>query len=131
MDAYFEIIIPEFGEVLDENWEAEEERVRQHYLKRLSTYPRGHIDAKVETRNIGRGADWIVVVISLASAVATGFVAIPKAHKLIRESVEEWQRIFNELKALFGWLAPRRALYPDNFLFLTAFVIFGRNKGGE
>lgn len=120
MDSAFEILILEFGEIPDEEWAAAEEQVITHYSQRLQDYSNGPVSASVETRNIGKGADWIVVAITFASTFAAGFFAIPKAHKLVRESVEEWGHIFSELKSIFDWLTPKKILFPDNYLFLLA-----------
>jgi len=114
MQSNFEILIPEFGE-------RDDARVQQDvvagYRERLRSYPDGVIRGTVATRNIGKGADWIVVAVSIAGL----FFTIPKAHKLVRESWEEWQRIYQEIKVVLSWLVPHKpAYYPDGYLFLIA-----------
>ena len=133
MTSNLELFVVAFGEMNSDTREQEEHEAIQFYRQRLAEYPRGRIGAVVSTRNLGRGADWIVVAISIASTAATGFIAIPKAHKLIRESVEEWARILNELKALFSWVVgDKPALYPDAHLFLLAlFHLDQRNNASE
>jgi hypothetical protein len=68
-------------------------------------------------RNIGKGADWSVIVLAITGI----FLAIPEAHKKVRESYEEWQLIFKELKSFYSRIIPKKiALYPDQYLFLIA-----------
>jgi hypothetical protein len=114
MQSNLEILIPQFGETDDA---AVQQRAVADYRERLRSYPGGEIKGTVATRNIGKGADWIVVAISFAGL----FFTIPKAHKVVRESWEEWQRIYKEIKAIFSWLVPHQpAYYPDGYLFLVA-----------
>lgn len=120
MQEQLELIIVPFGEVPDDEWDARIAEAEESYRRRLNEYPGGPVQASISARNIGRGADWFVLVVSFSSAIAGGFFAIPKAHKLVRESIEEWGRIFDELKNIFKRLAPPKALYPDAYLFLIA-----------
>lgn len=120
MQGQLELIIVPFGEVPDDEWDERIADAEESYRTRLNEYPRGPVPASISPRNIGRGADWIVLVVSFGSAIAGGFFAIPKAHKLVRESIEEWGRIFDELTSIFNRLDPPKALYPDAYLFLIA-----------
>lgn len=112
------LIIIAFGELSDEDWKeevaAEETRVR----KRIASYEGGPpLEAEVAATNIGRGADWMVLAVSFGVAA----IAIPEVHKKVRESIEEWIRIYRELHAFFSWIVEgRNALYPDEYLFLKA-----------
>lgn len=112
-----EILVSEFGEIDDSEWPRVKNEAIDHYSKLLHTYPAGPIDGSVTIRNIGKGADWPVVVLIFGGL----FFIIPEAHKRVRESLEEWQRIFKEFKSISLWLASKkRALYPDQYLFLVA-----------
>lgn len=116
-----ELLILALSEIPDHAWSRELAAAKRFFQERLTSYPQGALIGNVSTRNIGRGADWTVIAVSITSAVATAFFAIPKAHKLVRESIEEWRRIYRELRAIYEWVcAERSALYPDAYLFLLA-----------
>jgi hypothetical protein len=99
MSQSLDILVPEFGELDDAEWPRAERDAIAHYSRRLRTYPGGPIDGSVMTRNIGKGADWSVVAIVVGGGL---FFAIPEAHKKIRETLEEWRRIFKELTSFFS-----------------------------
>ncbi|WP_417551522.1 hypothetical protein [Marinomonas fungiae] len=116
-----EILINPFGEPSDD-WE-EQQRNKQSLLRRLEENPDGNIPAEVGVKNIGRGADWHVVSITILSTATGLFFAIPAAHKKVRESLEEWRRIYNEFSRLLSWLAINSPIYyPDHYLFLVALL---------
>lgn len=116
-----ELLVGAFGEIADDAWARETESALRHFRDRLERYPRGPIKGEITVKNIGRGADWTVVAIAIASAAGTAFFAVPKAHKLIRDSLAEWGRIIKEAKSVYAWIVgERKALYPDSYLFLLA-----------
>lgn len=105
---------------------------RKDLLITDTSHPQGALTGDVSIRNMGRGADWIVVAVSITSAVASALVAIPKAHKFVRETVEEWKRIYRELRATYEWICvDRPALYPDAYLFLVALTQIEEIVNGE
>lgn len=117
MSLSLEILVSEFGEVDDSEWPRVQSEAIGQYSQLLQNYPAGPIDGSVAIRNIGRGADWAVVVLVIGGL----FFTIPEAHKRVRESLEEWRRIFKELKSVSSWLfSSKHALYPDHYLFLVA-----------
>ena len=117
MSQSLEIFVPEFGEIDASEWPRVEREALSRYSRLLRAYPAGPINGSVTTRNVGKGANWSVIVLILSGL----FFTIPEAHKRVRESLEEWRRIFKELKPLFSWLlGTKRALYPDQYLFLVA-----------
>lgn len=116
-----ELLILAFGEIPDSAWHRELATAKSFFEERLVKCPQGALVGDVSIRNIGRGADWTVIAVSITSTVAAALVAIPKAHKFVRENVEEWKRIYRELRAIYDWMcADRPALYPDAYLFLVA-----------
>ncbi len=120
MKDQLEFIVIPFGEVPDDELDARIADARNSYLARLDEFPGGPIEASVFPRNIGQDGDWTVLVVSFGSAIAGGFFAIPKAHMLVRESIEEWGRVFEELTSIVSHLDPPKTLYPDVYLFLMA-----------
>ena len=117
MSQQLELLVSEFGEVDDSEWPRVEREAIGHYSQLLRSYPAGPIDGSVTIRNIGRGADLSVVVLVVGGL----FFTIPEAHKRVRESLEEWRRIFKEFKSVSSWLiGKKRALYPEQYLFLVA-----------
>lgn len=113
-----EILFNHLGEANDEEFEL---KVIENTVRKLKKYPGGYIPSNVKIKDIGAGADWRVVSIEIV-ATATGlFFAIPALHKKIRESCEEWQRIYNGLNKVLAWLAFSSPVYfPDEYLFLIA-----------
>lgn len=112
------LVIMAFGELSDEDWK-EAVAVEEEYLReRIASYDGGPpLDVEVTATNIGRGADWMVLAVSFGLAA----IAIPQAHKKVRESIEEWIRIYRELHDFFSWIVEGRiALYPDEYLYLKA-----------
>jgi hypothetical protein len=117
-----EILVNSFGELKDD-FEQEEKAAIRAVLDKLESYPDGHIPAEVGVKNIGRGADYYVVSISILSAASVLFFAIPTAHKKVRESLEEWKRIYNEFSRLISWFAFSSPIYyPEHYLFLVALL---------
>ncbi|WP_223619032.1 hypothetical protein [Lysobacter sp. ESA13C] len=119
MSQYLEILVAEFGEIDDSAWSEAERIAIDNYLQLLQTYPSRPIEGSVTIRNIGRGADWSVIALAIGGL----FLAIPEAHKRLRESLEEWRRIFKEFQSISSWLGlvgKKSVLYPDQYLFLIA-----------
>lgn len=111
-----DFLVSEFGE---EDGETEFQRAVIRYHDRLQKYPDREVEGTVSVENIGPGADWYLISVSIASL----FFGIPKVHKLVRESLQEWRRIYDETRSLLSWLASDRTIYyPDGHLFLIAVV---------
>ncbi len=112
-----ETLILEFGEIDDSAVSKVELATVLHYSNLIQTYTNQSVNSSVSIRNIGKGADWSVIVLTITSI----FFIIPEAQKKIRESVEEWQSIFKELKSIYSWIVKKKtALYPNQYLFLIA-----------
>jgi len=117
-----EILINPFGEPGDD-WEEKERKEIRALLRKLEDNPGGYVPAEVGIKNIGRGADWHVLSLTILSTATGLFFAIPAVHKKVRESLEEWRRIYNEFSRLFNWLAfSSPVFYPDDYLFLVALL---------
>lgn len=117
MSQKTELFILAIGTPADDEWESAESEALSLYRQRLESYPGAPIHGSVSLRNLGKGADWYVIAVTVGGA----FFAIPELHKRIRESLEEYRLIWNNLKGLFSWLVrDKRALYPDQYLFLAA-----------
>lgn len=123
-----EILVLEFGEIEDSAVSKVELDAISKYSNLIQNHPSGSIDSSVSVRNIGKGADWSVIILTITGI----FFAIPEAHKKVRESFEEWQRIFKELKSFFSWLIPKKiALYPNQYLFLIALNLVAAQTNPE
>jgi len=112
------LVILAFGELSDENWKEAVAAEEEHLRERVASYKgRPPLNAEVAAINIGRGADWIVLAVSFGVAA----IAIPEAHKKVRENIEEWIRIYRELHSFYSWIVKgRKSFYPDGYLFLKA-----------
>ena len=116
MSRQLEIAVLEFGEVNDSDRPRVEKEVLCHYMRLLDNYPAGPIAGSVEIRNIGKGADWPIVILAIGGL----FFTIPEATRKVRDSLEEWRRIFKEFQEVMSWiLGKKRAIYPDQYLFLV------------
>lgn len=112
-----ETLVIEFGEIKDTAVSRVESEAVSKYSNLIQNYSTGIVYGSVSLRNIGKGTDWSVIVLTITGI----FLAIPEAHKKVRESYEEWQHIFKELKSFYSWLIPKKvALYPNQYLFLIA-----------
>lgn len=110
-----ETLVLEFGEIEDSSVSTVELAAISNYSNLIQNYSQSTLDGLVSVRNIGKGAEWSVIVLTITGI----FFAIPEAHKKVRESFEEWQHIFKELKSLYTCLIHNKvALYPNQYLFL-------------
>jgi hypothetical protein len=115
-----EIIINPFGDPSQHKVEREKEEV-DSLLEKFECYSGGYVPVEVGTRDIGKGADWLVVSVTILSSATSLFFAIPAVHKKVRETLEEWNRIFKEFKRLLDWLSIEKpVMLPDEYLFLEA-----------
>jgi hypothetical protein len=116
--AHVETVVVALGDPSDEAWEQKLRDAERESKRRVSSFRSGIIsDIDVSVRDIGRGADWTVLVLSFVIAAW----ATPEIHRKVRENIEEWCRIYQELHRFFTWIARgKRVLYPDQYLFLKA-----------
>ena len=125
---YIETLVLEFGEIEDCSVVKIETAAITKYSNLINVHLRGSVQGIVSVRNIGKGADWSVIVLAIIGV----YFAIPEAHKKIRESFEEWQHIFKELKSLYSLLIPKKtALYPNQYLFLIALNLVATKTNPE
>ncbi len=116
-DLKHEVLILAFGELSDDEWESAVEREERQLQSALNDDKNRWVGGTAKAVDIGRGADWLV----LGMYFVLAGLAIPEAHKKVRENLEEWRRIYSELHQLFSRIVgKRRALYPDAYLFLVA-----------
>ncbi|MCZ6862918.1 MAG: hypothetical protein O7I42_22075 [Alphaproteobacteria bacterium] len=103
------------------DWHEQSESLIASFEERIAEYKPRTIRGTVSETNIGRGADAPAILISLIEIGSLAFFAIPAAHKLIREACSEWKLIYNELKAVVGWLSRGRpVVLPEEYLYLVA-----------
>ena len=120
-----EVLINSFGDPSDENYEQKKLFDIKLTQDRFNKYSAQSIPAKIEVKNIGKGADWEVISISIPAVATALFFTIPATHKKIRESIEEWHRISNEFKRLVKWMSfTSPVYYSDHFLFLSSLASF-------
>jgi hypothetical protein len=119
-----QILINSFGEP-NGNYEQRKCDEIKLIKDRFNKYSTANIAADIDVKNIGKGADWEVISISIPAIATALFFTIPAVHKKIRESIEEWQRISNEFKLLVKWMSfTSPVYYSEHFLFLTALASF-------
>lgn len=81
-----------------------------------------NIDYSLNECNFGGGADFPTMVIELASVAGVAFIAIPEAHKKVREALEEWKLINENTKKLINWVSGKSNVVsqPIEVLFIAA-----------
>jgi len=117
---FMEIVINPFGDPSQHRVEREKEEI-DGLRRKIESYPGGHIPAEIRTKDIGRGADWLVVSVTILSGATGLFFAIPATHKKVRETLEEWRLIFNEFSRFLDWLSIKDpVMLPVQYLLLVA-----------
>ena len=118
----YDLIVPAGIDPGDPDYETRFEAERQRLEDILSREQNISRDSTVHVENIGRGADWDVIFVTIVSLAIT----IPEVHKKIREYAEEYNQIWGNIKSVFQRLTEgRHALYPDEYLFLVAIEHLG------
>jgi hypothetical protein len=116
-NSVFEIVVLVSGDPSEDGHESTIESERLRLAGLLDAESSIGKFSSVDKVNLGRGADWIVLMISFAFAA----IEIPEAHKRVREGIEEWMRIWSELNAIAERLSVNRTVFfPDVLLYGTA-----------
>ena len=104
------------------DWPEQTPLIEAGLRARLSKWHAGSVEYQIRRTNHGLGADWPTITLALLSVAGTLFFAIPAAHKKVRESLEEWKKIKENLERLLAWVSPSEevASYPVELLFLDA-----------
>lgn len=97
-----DIIYSPFGEIDDGDYKHVVDAKIKLYESRLESFEGGPIEYRVRETNHGRGADLVTVTVSLISLAGTAFFAIPALHKKVRETIEEWKKIREEINSLIS-----------------------------
>ena len=79
-------------------------------------------DYTIQEEVFGAGADWPTIVINVATVAGLGLIALPEAHKRVREALEEWKIIGNNFRKLINYIAGKESVVskPIEILFITA-----------
>ena len=95
--------------------------IENQIMGMLNEYPE-NIDYSLNVCNFGGGADFPAVAIELVSMAGVAFIAIPAAHKKVRETLEEWKLISENTKKLIDWVSGNSSVLsqPIEILFITA-----------
>lgn len=80
------------------------------------------VDYSIQETNFGVGADWPTIVLNVATIAGVGFIALPEAHKRVREALEEWQLVGANVKKLIEWIGGNELIVaqPIELIFITA-----------
>lgn len=124
MQKHYEVLIHAYGEIADDIFDEIIKDTETQLSNKISECQSPIDGVKISTKNIGKGADWLVLAMYFVAAA----IVIPEAHKKIREGIEEWQRIYSELHSFFTRvIGSKSAFFPDEYLFLVAvFHLSGR-----
>src|SRR5687768_10168973 len=69
----------------------------------LSNWSEGPVDFEIRETAYPVGIDWPTVTIEITK-YGGALLAIPAAHRLIREAIEEWRLIWRNTKRLIAWV---------------------------
>lgn len=126
-----DIIYSPFGELPDDEWKSAVAAKIAEYKSKLTTYSGPAIEYRVRETNHGRGADLTTITVSLISLGGVAFFGIPAAHKKVREAIEEWGKIKNEIGALVNWITRDKPSLPIEILFLEAVTDLAKSENVE
>jgi len=85
------------------DWHEQTPIIIQRIDELLSGYEEA-LEYTVRDDNLGVGADWPVIIVTVGSIAGAAFFLIPEAHKRVREALEEWKLIGENIKKLIGKL---------------------------
>jgi hypothetical protein len=120
MSRSMDIIYSPFGELPDDEWKSAVTGKISEYKSKLATYSGPAVEYRVRETNHGRGVDLVTITVSLISLGGVAFFGIPAAHKKVREAIEEWGKIKDEIEALVNWITRDKPSLPIEILFLEA-----------
>lgn len=126
-----DIIYRPFGELSDDEWKSAIAEKIAEYNSRLSAYSGPSIEYRVRETNHGKGADLVTITVSLISLGGIAFFGIPAAHKKVREAIEEWRKIRDEISALVNWISNDKPSLPIELLFLEAVVDLSKSENSK
>ncbi|MDP2816837.1 MAG: hypothetical protein Q8O29_00900 [Polaromonas sp.] len=126
-----DIIYSPFGELPDDEWKSAVAGKIAEYKSRLATYSGPAVEHRVRETNHGRGADLVTITVSLISLGGVVFFGIPAAHKKVREAIEEWGKIKDEIGALANWITRDKPSLPIEILFLEAITDLAKSENVE
>ena len=112
-----EFVVMVRGDPGDEDYEDKFDSEKNALLRALSVEGNVGKESDVRIGNLGHGADWSVLIMTIGSVL----LLIPETHKRVREGIEEWMRIWEELRALLHRVTgDRPTFYPDEYLYGVA-----------
>jgi len=105
------------------DWDEQTPEIEQRISALLREYEE-YLEFSLEQRNLGKGADWPTVAVTIAGIAGTAFFVIPEVHKKIREAIEEWKIIGKNVKKLIQYISAheRVVVYPVELLLIESIV---------
>ncbi|MDA2933460.1 hypothetical protein MYX82_03865 [Acidobacteria bacterium AH-259-D05] len=103
------------------DWQEQTPMVKQRLETKLDSHPEGPIEYVLKETDHGIGADWPTITIEFLKWGGLLF-SIPAAHRLIRETIQEWKEIKKTLDKIIAWIQEDEQIvsYSIEFAFLKA-----------
>lgn len=112
------------------DWPEQTPAIIKRVNELLRRYPGGPLEFQVKESNHGRGADWPTITVSLITVAGVLLFGIPAAHKKLRETIEEWRKIKQNVDRVIAWIEgqERVVAYPVEVLFFDAVEWLGEER---
>ncbi len=89
------------------DWPEQAVSAMQKITEDFLSYPDGKVDFSLCEGDHGIGFDMPVLILEVLGIGTTLFFGIPALHKKIRESIQEWKKIADNIETLLKWLGDR------------------------
>jgi len=106
------------------NYGTENEEKDAQVIQELTSHVNELKDIKIEyslkDTNHGIGADLPTVLIEIVKMAGWAFFVIPALHKTIRETIQEWKKIKQNIDKVIDWIKKRWSIlvYPEYYALL-------------
>jgi hypothetical protein len=89
------------------DWSEQATKARQQIAGHLQSYSDGEVDFSISEGEHGIGLDMPVLILEVLGIGTTLFFGIPAFHKKIREAIQEWKKIVDNVEKLLQWMGSR------------------------
>lgn len=103
------------------DWDEQTSEIETRITGIIEEFPES-VHYSIQETNFGVGADWPTIALNVVTIAGVGFIALPEAHKRVREALEEWQLMGANVRKLMDWISGRAPVIsqPIELLFVSA-----------
>jgi len=109
------------------DWKKQTNIIKKTLDKKISSYKK-NIEFNLKESEHGIGADYPTIIIEIIGLGSIIFFSIPKLHKKIRDSIDEWKIIWHELSKFIMWLKKKEKIisYSKEIAFLKSLALLDK-----